>query len=115
MKVVKFLSVVILGCIFMFSCESSTYEDISVKVDNPTYLARIQPIIQNNCLSCHSAVGGEFPALETYSQVRNSAELGNMICRIDDQSCGSVMPQSGRMPQANIDAIKKWVSNGFPN
>ena len=115
MRKVNFLGLVIVGCFFVFSCESSTYEDISVKVDNPTYMARIQPIIQNNCLSCHSEVGGELPTMETYIQVRKAAEEGNMICRIDDQSCGSVMPQSGRMPQLNIDAIKKWVSNGFPN
>ena len=115
MRIVKFLSVLILVCIFIFSCESSTYEEISIKVDNPTYTTKIQSIIQNNCLSCHSQVGGEFPTLETYSQVKNSASVGNMICRIDNQSCGSVMPQSGRMPQANIDAIKKWVANGFPN
>jgi hypothetical protein len=51
--------------------------------------------------------------METYAQVREAAENGNMICRIDDQSCGLVMPQSGRMPQTKINTIKNWVSNGF--
>jgi hypothetical protein len=53
--------------------------------------------------------------METYSQVRAATENGDLICRIDDQSCGSVMPQSGRMPQTNIDIIKKWADNGYPN
>jgi hypothetical protein len=53
--------------------------------------------------------------METYAQVRDAAENGNMICRIDDQSCGAVMPQSGRMPQTRINTIKKWAANGYPN
>jgi hypothetical protein len=53
--------------------------------------------------------------METYTQVRDAAENGNMICRIDDQSCGTVMPQSGRMPQSTINIIKNWVANGYPN
>ncbi len=104
-----------IACFIGFSCESSTYEDISGEVANPTYTANVKPIIDNNCISCHSVAGAEFPTMETYTQVKEAAENGNMICRIDDQSCGAVMPQSGRMPQAKINTIKKWVTNGFPN
>jgi len=115
MRAIKIIIVLVITSFIGFSCESSTYEEISGEVANPTYTAHIQPIIQNNCLSCHSTAGGEFPTIESYSQVRNAAEEGNMICRIDDQSCGSVMPQSGRMPQTTINTIKNWATNGFPN
>jgi hypothetical protein len=53
--------------------------------------------------------------METYVQVKDAAENGNMVCRIDDQSCGTVMPKSGRMPQVKINIIKEWVANGCPN
>lgn len=98
-----------------FSCDSATYDEISGEVANPTYTSNVKPIIMNNCLSCHSEAGGQYPTMETYVQVREATENGDVICRIDDQSCGSVMPQSGRMPQTTINTIKKWAANGYPN
>lgn len=115
MKTFKFLIVFMIVCIIGFSCDSKTYEEISGEVANPTYTNNVKPIIENNCLACHSAVAAELPTMETYAQVRDAAENGNMICRIDDQSCGGVMPQTGRMPQNRINTIKKWVANGYPN
>lgn len=114
MKAIKII-ILTLICYVVFSCESSTYDEISGEVVNPTYTANVKTIIDNNCLSCHSAAAGQSPTMETYTQVRDAAENGNMICRIDDQSCGSVMPQSGRMPQTNINTIKKWAANGYTN
>ncbi len=113
MKALKLIFIIAIG--FVFSCESNTYEEISGEIENPTYTLNVKSIIDNNCLSCHSSSGGEFPTMETYLQVKNVAQNGNMICRIDDQSCGSVMPQSGRMPQTKINTIKKWTNNGCPN
>ena len=113
MKALKLIFIIAIG--FVFSCESNTYEEISGEIENPTYTINVKSIIDNNCLSCHSSSGGEFPTMETYLQVKNVAQNGNMICRIDDQSCGSVMPQSGRMPQTKINTIKKWTNNGCPN
>jgi hypothetical protein len=115
MKAFKIIIILLITCYIGFSCNSSTYDEISVKVDIPTYQANVKPIIENNCLSCHSRAGGQDPTLETYVGVREAAEKGNLICRIDDQSCGSVMPPSGKMPQTNINIIKKWAENGYPN
>lgn len=115
MRVIKIFLVLIIAYFIGFSCESQTYTEISEQVTIPTYVNNVKPIIINNCLSCHSSQAGQFPIMETYAQVRDAAENGNMICRIDDQSCGAVMPQSGRMPQLNINTIKLWSANGFPN
>jgi uncharacterized membrane protein len=115
MKTIKIIIVLMIACFIAYSCESSTYEEIAGEVANPTYTSNVKSIIDNNCLSCHSAVGGEYPTMETYVQVKDAAENGNMVCRIDDQSCGTVMPQSGRMAQVKINIIKEWVANGCPN
>jgi hypothetical protein len=112
MKALKIILLALVGS-FIVSCESHTYEDISGEVANPTYTANVKSIIDNNCLSCHSVAGSQFPTMETYSQVKNAAQNGNMICRIDDQSCGSVMPVTGRMEQIKINIIKKWATNGY--
>ena len=115
MKSLKIISILLIASYVWFSCETATYDEISGEVANPTYTANVKPIIASNCLTCHSAAGGQYPTMETFVQAREAAEKGNMICRIDDQSCGSVMPQSGRMPQTNINTIKKWAANGYPN
>jgi hypothetical protein len=94
------------------SCESNTYSEISPVVINPTYTKDVGPIIRSTCSGCH---GSNFPSLQNYAEVREATEKGDVICRIDNQSCGAVMPQSGRMPQVNINAIKTWAANGYPN
>jgi hypothetical protein len=114
MKTVKIIFSLMIALSVGFSCDSSTYDEVSGEVSNPMYVSNIKPIIANNCLSCHSAAGAQYPTMETYMQVREATENGAVICRIDDQSCGAVMPQSGRMPQATINIIKKWAANGYP-
>jgi hypothetical protein len=115
MKTLKIIFVLMITIYVGFSCETATYDEISGEVANPTYAVNVKPIINNNCFPCHSAAGGQYPVMETFVQAREAAEIGSMICRIDDQSCGAVMPQSGRMPQTNINTIKKWAANGYPN
>lgn len=115
MKTLKIIFILMITLYLGFSCDSSTYDEVSGEVSNPTYTANIKPIIANNCLSCHSKAGAQYPVMETYLQLKEATEKGSVICRIDDQSCGAVMPQSGRMPQTTINTIKKWASNGYPN
>lgn len=102
---------VTVGSVFN-SCESSTYQEISKAVANPTYSKNVEPIIRSTCTGCH---GSQYPSLENYAEVKDAIENGELICRIDDQSCGSVMPQQGRMPQTIIDMIKLWRDQGFVN
>ena len=104
----------ILTSVISVSCESSTYGDISV-VANPTYNANIGPIVKASCSGCHSA-NGQYPNLETYAEVKDAAQNGNLICRIDQsQACGRVMPQSGAMPQTTINMFILWQNQGYAN
>ncbi len=109
--VVLLALIIVLGSVFN-SCESNTYQEISQVVANPTYTKDVEPIIRSTCSSCH---GSNFPSLQNYAEVKEATDTGNLICRIDDQSCGAVMPQQGRMPQAIIDMIKLWRDQGFVN
>lgn len=96
------------------SCDSHTYEEAAGVVANPVYTTNIRPIVQNNCISCHSAENGQTPYFDTYDQFKNETQNGELLCRISGESCGSVMPESGRMPQVNIDLITTWAANGCP-
>lgn len=104
---------ILMAGVFIVSCESSTYNEISVTATNPTYTANVEPVMKANCIGCHS-VGGTFPNLTTYAQVKASASTGKLICRID-QTCGSVMPPSGAMSKQTVDMIKLWQTQGYAN
>ena len=83
--------------------------------DKPTYTTNIKPIIDNNCVSCHSP-GGENSnvPLQTYDQVKAKASV--IKVRIEKPSGDpQVMPKGGKLSQANIDLINKWIANGMPN
>ena len=107
------LVLILIAGIFIVSCESNTYNEISVVATNPTYTANIEPVMKANCTGCHSA-GGTFPTLTTYAQVKTSTSTGTLICRID-QTCGSVMPPSGPLTTSTIEMIKLWQQQGFVN
>jgi predicted CXXCH cytochrome family protein len=104
--------VAVIGGLFLVSCESTTIQDISGVVTNPTYNAHIKPIMTSKCTSCHSS-NGTSPSLVTYLEVKEASENGDLLCRLD-ATCGNIMPQSGRLPQATIDMINKWATNNFP-
>ncbi|MFM9824566.1 hypothetical protein [Flavobacterium sp.] len=108
--VVLLALIIVLGSVFN-SCESSTYQEISQVVANPTYTKDVEPIIRSTCTGCH---GSQFPSLESYAEVKDAIENGDLICRIEGKSC-EVMPKSGRMPQTTIDLIKLWAFQGYIN
>ncbi len=95
------------------SCESNSYDEISVIVAKPTYTKNVEPIISSNCVGCHRN-GNQYPDLENYNQVKNQCANGTVICRIDG-TCRNIMPQSGKMPQTTIDMIKLWAAQGYTN
>ena len=113
MKNIKIILILTIG-LTIISCESNTYEEISGVVANPTYTKNIQPIINSNCVSCHSA-GGNYPELTDYAKVKDQCINGLVLCRIDGTSCGAIMPQGGKMPQVTVDLIKKWSVQGYTN
>lgn len=114
MKKIK-LVLMLIPSVFIVSCESSTFNEISVVATNPTYTANVEPVIKANCISCHSG-GSKFPNLETYAEVKESTQNGDLICRIDQSiSCGAVMPPNGAMSKQIVDMIKLWQTQGYAN
>jgi uncharacterized membrane protein len=110
MKTVKFILLIALGS-FVVSCESDTYADVFGYVENPTYKANIKPLMTAQCISCHSANGTESSSpLETYQEVVDYAE--SISCRLDGNSC-ALMPQSGKLPQVQIDMFNAWIAQGL--
>lgn len=112
MKKIK-IFLLVSGVAFLTSCESSTTQDLSPVIANPTYAKNVGPVISASCTSCHSG-GDQYPDLENYDQVKDASENGRLLCKINGD-CGDVMPTSGKLPQATINMIQSWATNNYPN
>jgi len=112
MKRIK-IFLLVSGVAFLTSCESNTTQELSPVISNPTYAKNVGPVISASCTSCHSG-GDQFPDLENYDQVKEATDNGRLLCKING-ACGSVMPTSGKLPQATIDMIQLWATNNYPN
>lgn len=98
------------------ACESRTYEEISDKTpvaELVTYNKDVKPIIEANCIICHSPGGAaSFQPWTSYNQVKNN--IDNIINRIsrpvgDPQK----MPQGGSLSPVQIEIITKWKADGL--
>lgn len=104
--------------VLLLSCANDKQSELEAIpcVDVFTYTDCVKTIIQENCIVCHNSGAdpvGPFP-LETYEQVREVAENGAMLDRIQrPDGADGIMPQTGKMPQAKIDAILTWAAGGF--
>ena len=87
-------------------------DEIDPIVEIVTYNGDVKAIIDNNCVTCHGSVTPNAGlSLVTYQQVRNSAENGNLIPRMNNAT--NPMPQGGLLPAATRAIIDKWADDGF--
>jgi mono/diheme cytochrome c family protein len=123
MKKLKPICTILVLVFAVMSCSSgddSPTPPVTPPVNPPTegtvtYTSNIKSIMDGNCVSCHSP-GGENSSvpLQTYAQVSGKASA--IKTRIE-KPVGDplVMPKGGKLSQANIDLINKWIADGMPN
>ena len=91
------------------------------------FSTQIQPIFDNNCISCHVDGGAYFGGLDlsSYSLAIEGGSSGNTIVPFDhssselfiritlDESDNEFMPQNGTsLSQSEIDLIAQWIDEG---
>ena len=105
------LGLLFIGVFTISSCSEETIQEVEF-AETITYNGNVRAIISNNCLPCHA---GATPAaglnLETFTNVRNATENGNLIARINNAA--NPMPVGGLMPPALIATIEQWATDGF--
>jgi hypothetical protein len=113
------LTVVVSSC--YYDSEEYLYPSTSSQCDttNVTYSLSVVPIIQNNCLSCHSnstaSMGGNIK-LEDYADVKLRADDHRLLGSVEHQSGYSPMPQGAKkLDDCKISTIRIWVNAGAPN
>lgn len=82
----------------------------------PSYATRVLPILQNNCLGCHSAAGASGGiVLSNYTQAKNNA--AKLIPSVNHPAGlpnSKKMPPGGKLNECDIVIINRWANSGFP-
>lgn len=102
-------SLLVFLAVGIMTMESCTTDEPSTEV---TYTANVKPILDGNCIGCHS---GNTPSgdldLTTYVNVRAIAETDTLVLRMNDAM--NPMPATGLLPQADRTTVEDWVAGGF--
>ena len=80
-------------------------------ISTPSFVDCVKPIIDNNCVSCHS-YGGEsaFLVLIDYNSINYAVNNFDLVGIIN-----TTMPKAALMPENNINIIEKWINDGAQN
>lgn len=105
--------------LFLFGCTAVSEEDLVDATPIPetiTFNEDVKPIIDNNCIICHSNPpqnGAPMP-LVSYENVKEAVQNRNLIGRISSEDPAFMMPFGGpRLPQNLIDIIIQWNEDGL--
>ena len=82
-----------------------------------SYSKTVQPILQSNCVSCHSGPGAtagvDMSSIDNIvRQVGRNRIFPNVLT---GKNGAQQMPQGGRLSQCEIDQITAWVNQGAKN
>ncbi len=110
----KLYALAVTSLLFLASCTETIIEDLppETPIDLIKYNPDITTIVSNNCLPCHAGTSASAGLnLESYMNVRNATEIGNLIERIND--INNPMPQSGLMPSSQRIIFDQWILDGY--
>lgn len=112
MKRAKYILTLSLAVVII-ACESRTYEEVSENkpiILPVKYTTDIKPIMDNNCMGCHSA--GSFKPLATYDQVKSN--IDGILDRIQRPNGDpGKMPKGGSLSATQINIFIKWKADGL--
>jgi hypothetical protein len=116
---IVFLTVLLSAISCYYDSEEALYPSLSSSCDTAsvTFSGTIAPILENNCLSCHSnaaaASAGGGIRLQDYADVK--AQNVKVAGAIKQLSGYSPMPKNGgRLSDCSIRQFDIWVLNGMP-
>ncbi len=113
--------------LMVLSISSCTYENeetlypatVNCVTENMSFSNDVWPLINNNCMACHSGNAPEGGILlDNYNNVKASAEIetgnyGSLYGTISHASGNSPMPKNAdKLSDCNISKIKAWIDQG---
>ena len=86
----------------------------SCDTTSPTYALTILPIMQTNCVGCHS---GSFPQGNLDLSTIDNVKIGINSHHLMDHVRGNgrtLMPPSGAITTCDINQLNAWITKGMP-
>ncbi|MEN8202779.1 MAG: hypothetical protein ABFS28_09310 [Bacteroidota bacterium] len=123
MNTIQHLKALFLSFIFVILFSSCTYDNEEdyysnniCDTTNVTFAETIYPILDANCISCHSGVSANAGIeLGTYDAVKEVAESGLLIGVIKHlPGYVSMPPNLPMLDECSISKIETWIRNGSP-
>ncbi len=113
----KSLTYLFTSSLLLFSCSSSSNDDLNpqvmipVPIEKITYDNHIKTIIDDNCLQCHGnpTLRGAPNSFVSYNQVRSS--INNILNRLNSSS--NPMPPSGQINITLRASVQQWKDDGL--
>jgi mono/diheme cytochrome c family protein len=103
------------GC--KYDSEEDLYPNTSCDTTAVSYSSTILPILQNQCLGCHSANANSGSVnLEGYDQVKIYVDNGKLLGSIQHGSGYSPMPKDQpQLEPCTINRVASWINAGALN
>jgi len=121
MKKLFFIPAIIFFASLLGGCYYDNEEDLypqSSQCDttNVTYEAKIAPIMENNCNSCHSGVSPNAGVItDNFDDLKTIADNGQLWGAVNHEPGYSPMPKNGeQLPDCELQQIRIWIDNGTP-
>jgi len=132
MKSTLYYLVLLISLLSLSNCSKDVGPiDNGLADENISFSNDIQPIFDQNCVSCHPSSGNlDLTATNSYNNLVNVNASGYSAKRVvpnnSDQSVlykkidgsedyGSNMPLGSNLSQTQINAIKQWIDEGALN
>lgn len=103
----------------LYGCTNANEYDLINQSELPqlvTYIDDVRPIIDNNCIICHSnpTTDGAPMPLISYENVKEAVQNRGLINRVSSHDLSFLMPLGGpRLPQNLINTIISWEEDGL--
>ncbi len=109
--------------ISLTSCYKDNEEDLypdngtTCNTENVSFGQVIEPIINNNCVSCHTGAGASGGVLlDSYDNIADAVVNGRLLGAIRHDAGFSAMPPSGnKLTDCEIDQFEAWAAQGAQN
>ena len=105
-----------LSFFLLFLLSSCTYNELPIseiticETDSPSFSDCVLPIIEDNCMSCHSENGGQSPILTSFPDIILAVANDDLLARIKND-----MPPTNLMNSSDILIIENWINEGAQN
>ena len=99
-----------LSFFLLFLLSSCTYNELPIseiticETNSPSFSDCVLPIIEDNCVSCHSENGGQSPFLTSFPEIILAVSNDDLLGRIKND-----MPPTNLMNSSDILIIENWI------